>query len=45
MDTKETWTLSILIFIVSLLGENCNFDDLRREHIGMLTAALSIFRH
>lgn len=32
MDAKETWTLSILIFIVSLLGENCDFDHLRREH-------------
>jgi cohesin loading factor subunit SCC2 len=40
MDAKETWMLSILIFIVSLLGEHCNFDHLRREHLGMLRAAM-----
>lgn len=38
MDAKEIWMLSILIFIVSLLGEHCNFDHLRREHPGMLQA-------
>lgn len=43
MDAKETWTLSILIFIVSLLGENCDFDHLRREHSGTLRAVVYIF--
>lgn len=32
MNPVEIKTLSILIFIVSLLGEHCNFDRLRLEH-------------
>lgn len=34
MTSVETRTLSILIFIVSLLGEHCSFDDLRVERPG-----------
>jgi hypothetical protein len=34
MSTNDIRALSILIFIVSLLGENCNFDDLRKENPG-----------
>ncbi|KAF9457433.1 hypothetical protein BDZ94DRAFT_1326256 [Collybia nuda] len=32
MGANDVRTLSILMFIVSLLGENCNFDDLRKEN-------------
>ncbi|KAF9235171.1 hypothetical protein BU15DRAFT_51679 [Melanogaster broomeanus] len=31
MTTMESRTLSILIFIVSLLGEHCDFDQLRKD--------------
>lgn len=34
MTAVETRTLSILIFIVSLLGEHCDFDHLRVERPG-----------
>lgn len=34
MSAVETRTLSILIFIVSLLGEHCDFDHLRLERPG-----------
>ena len=34
MTPPEAKALSILIFIVSLLGENCNFDSLRKDHPG-----------
>ena len=34
MTPAEAKALSILIFIVSLLGENCNFDNLRKDHSG-----------
>ena len=34
MSPSEAKALSILIFIVSLLGENCNFDNLRKDHPG-----------
>lgn len=34
MSLVEVKTLSILIFIVSLLAEHCNFDRLRLEHEG-----------
>lgn len=34
MTPIEARTLSILIFIVSLLGEHCNFDRLRLENAG-----------
>lgn len=34
MTSIETRTLSILIFIVSLLSEHCNFDRLRLENDG-----------
>lgn len=34
MTAVETRTLSILIFIVSLLGEHCEFDQLRVERPG-----------
>lgn len=34
MSAVETRTLSILIFIVSLLGEHCDFDHLRVERLG-----------
>ncbi|KAF5374102.1 hypothetical protein D9615_008832 [Tricholomella constricta] len=32
MAANEVRALSILIFIVALLGEHCNFDDVRRDH-------------
>ncbi|RDB15317.1 Protein rad9 [Hypsizygus marmoreus] len=32
MMANEIRALSILIYIVSLLGENCNFDNLRTDH-------------
>lgn len=35
MAPAELRTLSILIFIISLLVEHCNFDRLRTEHSGM----------
>jgi len=34
MTTVENRTLSILIFIVALLAEHCDFDRLRDEHPG-----------
>ncbi len=34
MDHNEVRTLSILIFIVDLLGEHCDFDRLRAENTG-----------
>jgi hypothetical protein len=34
MTAVETRTLSILIFIVSLLGEHCDFDHLRVQRPG-----------
>jgi cohesin loading factor subunit SCC2 len=32
LDKKDTSPMLILIFIVALLGEHCNFDRLRVEH-------------
>ncbi|KAF8073449.1 hypothetical protein FPV67DRAFT_1559883 [Lyophyllum atratum] len=32
MSAGEIRALSILIFIVALLGEHCNFDNVRRDH-------------
>ncbi|KAG6888734.1 hypothetical protein C0995_006386 [Termitomyces sp. Mi166 len=32
MTPNDIRTLSILIFIVALLGEHCNYDAVRREH-------------
>jgi cohesin loading factor subunit SCC2 len=34
MAPADLRTLSILIFIISLLVEHCNFDRLRIEHSG-----------
>jgi cohesin loading factor subunit SCC2 len=34
MTAVENRTLSILIFIVALLGEHCDFDRLRDDHPG-----------
>ena len=36
MNPAEIRALIILIFIVSLLAENCNFDTLRKENPGVL---------
>jgi len=36
MNPAEIRALIILIFIVSLLAENCNFDTLRKENPGAL---------
>jgi len=35
MNPAELRALIILIFIVSLLAENCNFDTLRKENSGV----------
>jgi len=35
MNPAEIRALIILIFIVSLLAENCNFDTLRKENPGV----------
>ena len=35
MASADLRTLSILIFIISLLVEHCDFDRLRTEHSGM----------
>ncbi|KIK80090.1 hypothetical protein PAXRUDRAFT_833727 [Paxillus rubicundulus Ve08.2h10] len=42
MTTVETRTLSILIFIVSLLGEHCEFDQLRVERPEFATELNSV---
>lgn len=34
MNQVQTRTLSVLIFIVALLGEHCDFDKLRVERVG-----------
>ena len=34
LNPAELRALIILIFIVSLLAENCNFDTLRKENPG-----------
>jgi len=36
LNPAELRALIILIFIVSLLAENCNFDTLRKENSGAL---------
>lgn len=36
MSANEVRALSILIFIVSLLGEHCDFDRLRTENTGRI---------
>lgn len=45
MGTNDIRALSILIFIVSLLGENCNFDELRNENAGMYQEMLPTCPH
>jgi cohesin loading factor subunit SCC2 len=35
MAANDIRALSILIFIVSLLGEHCDFDQLRLENSGI----------
>ncbi|KIJ14913.1 hypothetical protein PAXINDRAFT_163151 [Paxillus involutus ATCC 200175] len=42
MTSMETRTLSILIFIVSLLGEHCEFDQLRVERPEFATELNSV---
>ncbi|KAH7885125.1 sister chromatid cohesion C-terminus-domain-containing protein [Phlebopus sp. FC_14] len=42
MDPAETRMLSILIFIVSLLGEHSNFDHLRHERAEFATELRSV---
>ena len=37
MAPADLRTLSILIFIISLLVEHCDFDRLRTEHTGMFS--------
>ncbi|KAG5642305.1 hypothetical protein DXG03_003025 [Asterophora parasitica] len=39
MAANEVRPLSILIFIVALLGENCNFDNVRKDQQGFLFRA------
>ncbi|KAF8879492.1 hypothetical protein BD779DRAFT_1551796 [Infundibulicybe gibba] len=42
MSVQETRALSILIFIISLLAENCDFDQLRHENAGLISDLNSI---
>ncbi|KAG6853818.1 hypothetical protein C0991_001064 [Blastosporella zonata] len=37
ITANDVRAMSILIFIVALLGEHCNYDAVRRDHIGMLS--------
>ena len=41
IGANEIRALIILIFIVSLLAENCNFDNLRNENPSMFLYALA----
>jgi hypothetical protein len=45
MNPAELRALVILIFIVSLLAENCNFDTLRKENSGALIPTNSMTAH
>ncbi|KAG1743247.1 uncharacterized protein EDB91DRAFT_1126495 [Suillus paluster] len=42
MTAVENRTLSILIFIVALLGEHCDFDRLRDEHLDFVSDLNSV---
>jgi len=42
LNPAELRALIILIFIVSLLAENCNFDTLRKENTGALVPVNSL---
>ncbi|KAG6919647.1 hypothetical protein DXG01_003511 [Tephrocybe rancida] len=42
MTANDVRALSILIFIVSLLGEHCNYDAVRRDHIELASDINSI---
>ncbi|KAG6831056.1 hypothetical protein H0H87_006298, partial [Tephrocybe sp. NHM501043] len=42
MTANDIRTLSILVFIVALLGEHCNYDAVRRDHIELASDISSI---
>lgn len=41
LGLNDVRALIMLIFIVALLAENCNFDDLRKEHPSMAAVSVS----
>ena len=42
LGQNDVRALIMLILIVALLAENCNFDDLRKEHPSMTAVSVNL---